>query len=546
MLATILASILSNIFTILIPISVGKYYELVFEFNAKRSQIFNFLPFDIGENMTTFLIFFFVLIAFKTLFLFIEKYTIGVLGEQLSYSIRNQLFEQQLYLPSLIYDQKGIGKYLLRFSGDLKSIQNYLTNGIIRFTSDVLLMLLALSSLIYLNYQLGIIVSVVLFFTSLIILLFNKQLSIITRKRRNTKSMLLSFVNLRLRAIHSINAFNKENPEKNKFFKRSQKVYFWGIKYQVITAVIKTIIPASMYLMLALVLLTSYYLKQQAVEVGGGILLIFIMLLISLLPIFRRLLKVNIVWELGNISFEKLLKIFNQSTKNHTAKKDFLLDIGNIQFKQLNFSYNNNTPILHQLNWHLPSRQIHLIQGASGSGKGTLVKLLNLMYSPTNGNIYIDEQCLKTVNPKSLRKHLAIVSNNFPLLGKTVFEAISYSRHASKRVKAQAILNQLQQHLLPANRLTLNQKIGDLGIHLSKGEAKLLLYARALLTNKKILIIDEPFQDLDANVIPNIAQIINQQKIKKNIVILSNQKQFPLLNIDQFITLPTSIFVAIR
>ncbi len=535
-LVTIVASILSNVCTIIIPIAIGKYYQLVFQMHSHRSQLLQWLPLEISHNLNYFFLFFAGLIVAKAIFTFLERYCRGMIGEKFSYQIRNQLFWYQLHLPSMTYDQKGIGRYLLRFSGDLKSIQNYLTNGIIRFISDFLLMLIACIALIYFEWHLGLSIVLVLALTTLLILFLNRSLSIITRERRNKKSNLLSFVNMRLRAISSIMALNRAKPEQQKYEKVSSKVYQTGAKYQKITALLRTIVPTAMYLLLAWVMYIAYYLKQNQQSLDGSILIIFIMLLITLLPIFRRLLSVNITWELGNISFEKLLKILHQAEIAPLHLPDLPAIQGNIHFENVNFTYNTTLPtsdtpinyLLSNKNFYIPSNKITLIHGNSGTGKGTIIKLILGLYPTSTGRILIDRFDLQDYNPKSIRKQITLVSSNFPLLGKTVFEAISYSRKASKRPKAQKILNDLQAHLPDHQHLNLDDKIGDLGTALAKGQQKLLLYARAFLSNKKIILIDEPFQDLDTTSANTIVQKLHQLQSKRTIILFSRKNNFSI------------------
>ncbi len=534
---TLISSILSSVLTIAIPVSIGKYYELVFDFNAYRSKIFDWLPLDIGATIPQFLGFFAILVLLKGVFTFLERYCIGMLGEKLVLNVRNQLFEHQLYLPSVIYDEKGIGKYLLRFSGDLKSIQNYLSNGVIRFIGDLLLLIFACITLSIIHFQLGVLIATCLFLTTLIVIFFNRYLAQITRQRRRSKSILLSFVNTHLRSIHTIKSFNKEVPIIKQYKKRSDKVYHWGKQYQTITAFIRTLVPTAMYVMLGLVLLVIYQLKQQSVAIQGSTLLIFVMFLISLLPIFRRLLRVNIVWEMGNISFEKLLNVLNKANFENQDAIPLKLKEGSVQLYNLSFAYQGKNSLFEQLNWYFPAKNISLVTGASGSGKGSLIKLMMGLYQATSGTIYFDGQAIEQFSQKSIRKKITIVSAQLPLLGKTVFEAISYSRKAAKRPKAAAILEQLQANIPQQKRLQLDTPIGELGGLLSKGQQKLLFYARAFLTNKPILLIDEPFQDLDEEATLLISQALQQQQKKKTIILFSQQHDFVPLSINQYFDL---------
>lgn len=252
-LATLVASFLSNFITVLIPISIGKYYDLVFGFHTHRSQILNWLPWNFGDHITGFLVLFIGLVLFKMLVDFCERYYTGMVGEKFVWEIRNQLFDHQLKLPLSIYDSKGSGKYLLRFSGDLRSIQNYLTKGVIRFISDCTLIVLTLGILFLFHYQLGLLLLALIIFPIISIILLNRPLIAITREKRNAKSGLLSFVSRSLRAINSIQAFNKEFTETKKYKKRSDKLYQKSIAYLKIQSLIRALIPGLLYIILGAV-----------------------------------------------------------------------------------------------------------------------------------------------------------------------------------------------------------------------------------------------------------------------------------------------------
>jgi len=157
------------------------------------------------------------------------------------------------------------------------------------------------------------------------------------------------------------------------------------------------------------------------------------------------------------------------------------------------------------------------------------------MYKPASGSILIDGQNCHQVNAKTLIKKIAIVSDEMPLLGKTVFEAISYSRNKLKKPKAEKVLNELQRH--HKKKLALDDRIGDLGCRLSKGEKKILILARALLTSKPILLIDEPFESLEESTQQKLSVILNRISKKRTILIFSRATNCRQLNVQQSIFL---------
>ncbi|MDN5211345.1 ABC transporter ATP-binding protein [Fulvivirgaceae bacterium BMA12] len=532
-LSTFLVSLFSNIFTIIIPVSIGKFYNLVFGLNTHRSRILNFLPEWFWDTAPRFLMFFMTLVILKIVFDFLRRYQVGSIGEKMLLFIRNKLFLSQLQMPMQIYDEKGIGKYLLRHSGDLKSTQNYVTKGLIGFLVDMLLLALVLITIGILDS--GLLLVMLGFFPVFggLIFLLNRALHDKSLAQRNYKSGLLSFVNATLRSILSVKAFNRLQPEMNRYKLKSEKVYRAGIRYHQINSVIMAVIPGLLYVMLFAILYYTYYQYEFGeARIDAGSLLAAILLLVTAMPVFRRALRVNTVWELGNISFKKLLIVLNHAQEQEESSGAFRFKRGKIVFQGVTFQYSRADKKILFDDFVISSGEMTSIQGRTGAGKTTLLKLFTGLYLPATGKIFFDDQDTSHVNKKSLRKAISLVPEDWPFFGRTVFEAISYSRKSKKRSEAGRVLDLIQKNTPKHLKLTLDTRIGDLGANLSKGQKKLLAYARALLTAKPIIIIDEPFSGLDKSSRHHVAELINNLKGKKTVIILDQDPPVNILNID--------------
>ena len=521
--ATFLSGLCYNILTLLIPISLGRFYEFNFGFSSHRLKLLASLPFINSKSFTTFLIFFLVLVVLRFIFEYINKYSIAIVGEGFAKNLREQLFEHQLQISTSIYDEKGIGKYLLRYSGDLKSIQNYVTRGLFRFSQDLILIAILLIAIAYLDLYLSFIVAISIVIAILLLFFINNYLYRISVDRRNQKSGMLTFVNTRLRAISAIKAFNKYTPEQKRYNKRSEKLYSAGKKYQFAVSLIQSLIPALTYTMLALLMWYIYYLKtNKGSTFNASALLVLILLVISFLPILRRTLRVSIVWKLGNISFEKLLNIFSLRAENTLPFEKISLANKEIYFKDISFKYTNSKDMVFEKAaiTFLP-KKITAVIGNSGSGKSTLINLILKIYKPTNGTIYYGKKSHNQLAEKTIRRNIAVISDAFPLYGKTVFEAIVYSRNKEREVKAAKLLKELQQFEEDRNKLNLHDKIGDLANSLTNGQKKILMYCRAFLSNKPWLLIDQPFDDMNSKTVHYLIKKINLLQEKKGIIIFN-------------------------
>jgi len=527
-----------NVLTLLIPVSLGRFYEFNFGFSSQRLKLLEDVPILNSESFTVFLFFFLVIIAIRFIFEFINKYAISIIGEGFAKNLREQLFEHQLHISTSIYDQKGIGKYLLRYSGDLKSIQNYVTKGLFRFSQDLFLIVILLIAIAYIDVNLGFIVAISISISILLLFFINNLLYTISVDRRNQRSAMLTFVNTRLRAMLSIKVFNKYTPEEKRYVKRSDKLYTVGKKYQRVVSLIQSIIPMLTYLMLALLMWYVYYLKTSKDSIfNGTALLILILLIISFLPILRRTLRVSIIWKLGNISFEKLLNIFSLDAENSIHFENKNLSHKELHFKNISFNYSTSSSLVFdKLNVTILPKKTTLILGESGSGKNTFMNLLLKIYHPSKGTISFGEYSYEDLAEKTIRKNISVISNSYPLYGRTVYEAIVYNRKKEREVKVVKLLFELQQFEDENNRLELHDKIGDLGNLLTNGQKRILMYCRALLTGKSWLIIDQPLRDLNTRTADHVINILNSRKNDKTLIILDTNTH-KKLEIDNIYTI---------
>lgn len=510
-----------NIFTVLVPIAIGRFYEFNFGFSSVRLKLFfSGFPFINTSSFNAFLIFFIGIILIRFLFEYTNRYVIGILGERFSKSLRERLFAHQLRVLTPIYDEKGIGRYLLRYSGDLKSVQNYLTQGVFRFAQDILLIAILLAVIGYYSVTMALIILTFIVFSFGFIFFMNLVLYRISVERRNRRSGMLSFVNNSLRSILSIKVFNKNVPFEHRYNKRSLKLLDIGVKYQNITALINAVIPFITYLMVGITMFYIYRLKNSGVDFDRSSFLILILLIISFLSIFRRILRVNIVWKLGNISFEKLIAVFMMKTESTSYKRSIKIYDEAIVFKNVIYKtelYNNES----SFNLKIEPHSISFIKASEGSGKSLVfIKLLLKIYSPSEGVIYFGNYVVDKLSERAIRKQITVVSSKIPLDGNTVFEAISYGRDPEKKLQCEKVLNGLQQFVPSSQRLGLGFKIGEQSNHLNDSQKQLLLWCRALLANKPICILHFPFNYINENLKKHLLQIILDWEEKKTIIFI--------------------------
>ena len=526
--------VVASLIIVILPISVGKFYELLFDLSSTRGKLLFFIPEWVIKSEVRFLIFFIFLVILRFVSSYFEKLLKSYLGEELAFYLRNKIFEHQLFVPWSAYEKRGVGKYLLRYSGDLNSIKSYLSKGVLGFVNDLIMVLMIIAGLLVLHFQMAITLLLFIVLLMLPIKLLNGKLSQVASKNRNLKAGLLAFVSQELNAFVSIKFFNKEPTELRKFEKRAKEVLKEGKSYYNIYHLIHSFIPVSIYLFLSLVFSLVIYLKYLDHPLPNPAdFLMAILLIISTFSVFRRLLKVPSIWYLGNISFSKLIRVLNLPLEKTNKTSVLHYKKGLIEFKGVKLNISKNGSPTEPIDIKLTPKKTTAFFTNSGALNYSIVKAIFGIESINEGVLLFDNQDMSEVSPDSIRKKITLVFDELPLFGNSVFEAVSYSRKLVKRDKAKELLDVFQKGIDTKSKLTLDDKIGELGRNLSSDQRKILAYVRAFLTDKPTVVIVEPFRGLNEESKSIIEKEINNIWGKKTILIIQSNPKTNKLVIDE-------------
>lgn len=531
LLGTIGLGLFSKVLSIAIPLCIGKFYQLAFDGGGARSGIFNAIFGDI-ESISTFFILFFSILVIRFFIDWVAQYSIDSTGEKFSAWLRETLFEKQLKTDIHAFQKKTTGKYLLRYSGDMSAAQQVLTKATIGFLIDCGFVVMAIGMFLLLNVQLTWIVAASIPLIIAVSAIGQRAMLPYITKKRTLRSRSLSFVSERLNALSTIKILNRITPEKNKFDRYSEQLLEVGVQYQLRNALNKAIYPFLLYCMLALVMFGAY---QQAnsgdTSADGGTLIVFIMLTLQLIPTIKRILRAGAIRKSGTLSLQKIESMLQEPEE--ALSKDVVLKVnGNLQFDHVSYSYEGHT-ILNNWSADIQANSITCIHGKQGAGKSTITKLISALYTPDSGALLIDGQPYTQYSVFTLRKNIAVAASDMPLIGKTIFGAISYNKDTGKRGKALQVLQSLGFSIDDA---FLDKPIREGGKNLSDGEQQLMRIARTLLTGKKIMVFDDPFLFLDQERTELVTSTLNAYAKKHTIIVLTSN--YPEdLDVSSFIPL---------
>lgn len=500
----------SNVITLFIPLIITQTYSVLFGYQSARGRLLEQSGIPWSHSFFNWLLLLTIIIIVKGISDYLKKQQRGKLIETFLYWLRDKLFRHQLRMDIKQYEERGIGRYLLRFSGDLSSVQQFLSKGILQFAADAMLVIMGIGLIFWLDSRLGILMLLTLALLGVVVWFINQQIERLEIERRDERSALLSFINVRLLNILSLKAFNKETPELNRFNKRANTIKSLGLSYHHWAALLDATIPFFLYLMLAVAFGCIFYWKGIGYEFYPEKIFAVVLILIYLRGILTRILRVGLVWKKGKIALQKLEKLFQLPLEATYINLEQDIVPPALIFDQVGLQFDKNI-VVKELSFTLTSNQIGLIIGESGTGKTVITKLIAGLYAPSSGKIYLGKHSFETLHPKSARQQFTFVSSAFPLYGKTIGNAIAYSpRH---KEKAKKIFHRWQILFPQLRTLNFETPLREAG-SLSASQRLLLAWLRAILTKKPFFILDDAFLNLDVTTTQQLwAQLPSQAAV---------------------------------
>jgi ATP-binding cassette subfamily B multidrug efflux pump len=312
---------------------------------------------------------------------------------------------------------------------------------------------------------------------------------------RNAIANLNSFVQEHLTGINIVQAFAAEDREYKKFELINKEHRNANIKaifaYSVFFPVVELVLAVSTGL-------TVWFIAGK--QLNPGLLIAFILYLNQIFKPLRIIADKFNVLQMGMIAAERVFKILdNKDTEQNTNNGLTTITLkGNIEYKQVSFAYSKNNYVLKNISFKALQGETVALVGHTGSGKTSIINLLNNLYHIEEGEILIDGRNINTLSNEALRKNIAVVLQDVFLFSGTILDNITlHNPNISKeQVVAAAKLIGVHHFImqLPNNY---NFNVGERGNTISMGQKQLLSFIRALLFNPSILILDEATSSID-------------------------------------------------
>lgn len=463
--------------------------------------------------------------------------TIGALVEQ---DMRRDLFAHVQRMSFGYFDNQRVGQLVSRIVSDVGEIRELIFLGPNYLLVCIIFMLGTMSILFYLNWQLALVVNVLLVIKAVDSVTTNRRLKQAGRLARKEVGDLTAQTTESLNAIRLVQSFNNEELECARMEKIAARLLAARKKSFGILSHSNT----------SMVFFSN--ITNLVIIIAGGILitcgkmrfsdLVAFMLYVSIFV--RPVLRLNAlaeVYQKGVTSYQRFDELMQQSADilDAPGAVDAGVLAGDIVFDNITFGYNGKKPVLENFSLHIRAGESVAFVGSTGVGKSTLCNLLPRFYDLQKGCILLDGRDIKEMTMASLRRNIGIVQQDIFLFADTVTDNILYGRPdaTQQEVEQAAIMAEADRfiELLPQKYAT---QLGERGVKLSGGQKQRLAIARVFLKNPPILILDEATSSLDNETEKNIQLALDALSHNRTTLVVAHRLA-SIRNVDRIIVLST-------
>ncbi|MBX2934129.1 MAG: ABC transporter ATP-binding protein [Ferruginibacter sp.] len=455
-----------------------------------------------------------ILLLLETGFRFLFTYSTASLGQSVVKDMRISTYNKILHLNLSQYDKTPIGTLTTRTINDIESINDIFSDGLIPIIADLLAIFSVLTYMFYVDWKLTLVCLAPFPFLIMATYYFKESVNKSFIRVRNAVANLNAFVQEHITGMAVVQAFAAEKKEFEKFNRINKEHRNANIKAIFAYSVFFPIVELVMALSIGLLVwwAAKDVVSAAQAEQVAGVITAFILCLNLLFRPLRVIADKFNVLQMGMIASERVFKVLDNAdtTINEgNIKKEHLK--GKVEFEKVWFAYEGEQYVLKNINFVLEAGQTLAIVGHTGSGKTSIISLLNRLYQINKGNIKVDDIKIEDFNLDDLRAKIAVVLQDVFLFNGSVKDNVTLRNpgisdeeviRASKMIGIHEFIMQL-----PGGY---NYNVMERGATLSLGQRQLLSFVRALLYNPAILILDEATSSVDTE-----SEALIQQAIEK-------------------------------
>jgi len=462
------------------------------------------------------------------------------IGQSIIYDLRKKVFTHLQELSLGFYSRYSVGRVITRAINDVETLRDFLTWAVLAIARDVFTLALIIFVMLDMNVRLALLTFSVLPIMVLISILFRRASRAAYRKVRAAISWVNSVLAENVNGVRVVQAFSRQKQNYEHF---RDYVNRYHLGRAIATARISSVFSPSVDVLGAIATGLVVWLGGAAVlgeTITAGVLVAFILYIDRFFEPIRDLSRRYDTLQSTMIGWERIMGLLDTPVEVQDAPEAGELPViqGEVAFEHVSFHYSDDpAPILTDIDLYIRPGETVALVGETGAGKTTMVKLLSRFHDPTEGRILVDGHDLCSVTQASLRRQMGVVLQDPFLFNGTVAENIRFGRLAATDAEVETAAKAVGAHDFIVNlRKGYETSVEEGGVMLSLGQRQLLSFARALLADPRILILDEATSSVDTQT-EQIIQKALARLLKGRTSIVIAHRLSTIINADRIVVI---------
>ncbi|WP_278554754.1 ABC transporter ATP-binding protein [Parvimonas micra] len=477
--------VISGILQAVVPLSI----KLLTDDFITKQNLKGFIIAGIG---------FFSLVIISTLAIYSFYVFGGKLEYQVSKEIRKSVFERIEKFSLTNIKKYETGELISRLTSDVQKLSEVFSWGVIDACHSIIVLLISISIMLYLSYTLTLMLFLILPAIYIVTVIFQKNILKFQRKVRDYNSKIIRSYTESLSYIKTIKALGIEDKKKKEFKVYNEKYR----KYNLLSILISAIFVPTVMFVASIGVGFAFNFSSISVMrnvMTYGAFLSFLTYSFQIFEPFKMLAQIFTDLKSAQASAERVFQILYEEDEILEEEESDLDFEGNIKFENVSFHYfDDDKLILKDFNFEIKSGESVAFIGSTGSGKSTIVNLICKFYNPTSGGIYLDGINYRNIDKTCLYNNLGYVLQQPQLFSISIKENIKFGNENATDEEILKVCNLLGiDEFISKLPNGIDTVIGETGYNISGGQKQLISFARALIKNPKLLVLDEATSSID-------------------------------------------------
>lgn len=466
------------------------------------------------------------------------SFSVQYLGQRLLFDIRTSLFRHVTLLDNRYFDTHPVGRTLTHITNDVEALRQFISEGVVLVMGDLLKVGFILIAMVWINYRLALLVFITIPFFFLVTIFFRKTIRHGFRSVRKANAEINTTMVESVTGIKEVIQFNHQRKSIDSFEQANSRYLKAYLRVVHAYALYFPILEVVTNLGLVIILVFSHYFLGVHLQIGE-IFAFFAYINLFFRPLRQMAERFN-MFQSAMAAAERIFRLQDTPATITNLEDCVTIDHplkGEIQFKKVTFAYQESAPVIRNLSFTIKPGETVALVGRTGSGKTTVINLVNRIYDIRYGSIMVDGTDIRHYNLFDLRTQMAVVPQDPFLFTGTVADNISLHHphigmdqvvEAAKQVNADPFIQQLPNKY--------QENVLEEGKRLSAGQRQLISYARAMVHKPAILILDEATANIDSET-EEIIEIATRQIIANRTAIIIAHRLSTIQMVDRILVL---------